>query len=138
MAHIFYRRSKVRTRVFQCCMLNGGIFLFSILLFDYLLLPTLKYIITYFVGSSNVWELIQFGLSRIFDVIWVLPLFVLSKIINTIFFQDIADAAYEFRKGRPTLIPSISKLIADVLFSLLVQALFLFQVCYRHLIFFCR
>lgn len=43
-------------------------------------------------------------------------------------FQDIADSAYKFRKGRPTLIPSISKLIADILFSLLVQALFLFQV----------
>lgn len=115
-------------------MLNGGIFLLSILFFDYLLLPTLKYVITYFVGSSSVWHYVQFTLSRTFDVMWVLPLFVLSKIINTIFFQDIADAAYEFRKGRPTLIPSISMLIADVLFSLLVQALFLFQVCYRNLI----
>lgn len=41
--------------------------------------------------------------------------------------QDIADSAYKFRKGRPQLIPSISKLIADTLFSLLVQALFLVQ-----------
>lgn len=38
-----------------------------------------------------------------------------------------ADAAYECRKGRPTLIPSISKLLADVVFSLIVQSLFLGQ-----------
>lgn len=41
--------------------------------------------------------------------------------------QDIADSAFKFRKGRPQLIPSISKLIADVLFSLVVQVLFLVQ-----------
>ncbi|CAO1353700.1 unnamed protein product [Diamesa hyperborea] len=120
-------RSKVRTRVFQCCLLNGVIFLCSILFFDYLLLPLLEYIITYFVGSPSAWNYIKFGISRIFDAFWVLPLFVVSKIINTIFFQDIADAAFEFRKGRPTLIPSVSMLIADVLFSLLVQVLFLLQ-----------
>lgn len=43
------------------------------------------------------------------------------------FFVFSADAAYECRKGRPTLIPSISKLLADVVFSLIVQMLFLVQ-----------
>lgn len=42
-------------------------------------------------------------------------------------FQDIADSAFKFRKGRPQLIPSISKQIADILFSLVVQLLFLLQ-----------
>jgi len=74
-----------------------------------------------------MWKFIQPTLSWIFSFIWVLPLFVLSKIINTFWFQDIADVCYEFRKGRPTLIPSMSKLLADVVFSLIVQSLFLFQ-----------
>lgn len=100
----------------------------SLLFFDYFLLPVLKTIIMYFLGESTVWNLIQFILVQTFQVVWVLPLFVLSKIINALWFQDIADSAYKYRKGRPTLIPNISKLIADVLFSLLVQTLFLIQV----------
>lgn len=124
----FRNKSNVTVRLFQCCALNGGIFLLSILFFDYILMAYLKNIITYFMGQSTIWNFIQTTLSWIFSFIWIVPLFVLSKIINTFWFQDIADAAYEFRKGRPTLIPSLSKLLADVVFSLIVQSLFLFQV----------
>ncbi|CAG2065761.1 unnamed protein product, partial [Timema podura] len=42
-------------------------------------------------------------------------------------FQDIADSAYRYSRGRPQLLSSVSKLIADTLFSILVQALFLVQ-----------
>lgn len=41
--------------------------------------------------------------------------------------QDIADSAYRYRQGRPLLLSSVSKLVADTLFSILVQALFLGQ-----------
>lgn len=43
------------------------------------------------------------------------------------FIQDIADSAYKFRKGQPQLFVSFSVIIADTLFSLLVQTLFLIQ-----------
>jgi len=43
------------------------------------------------------------------------------------FKQDIADAAYRKRRGRPQL-PGLGKVIADILFSLLLQGLFLIQV----------
>lgn len=127
----FSKKSNVSVRVLQCCALNGGIFLLSILFFEHILIPVLRAIITYFMGQSQVWDFIQTTLSWIFSFIWVVPLFVLSKIINTFWFQDIADAAYEFRKGRPTMIPSISKLLADIVFSIIVESLFLFQVS-RH------
>lgn len=42
--------------------------------------------------------------------------------------QDIADAAYKYSRGRPQLLPSNTKLIADMLFSMVTQALFLVQV----------
>lgn len=101
----FRIKSNVTVRLLQCCALNGGIFLLSILFFDYILMAYLKNVITFFMGQSTIWNYIQTTLSWIFSFIWIVPLFVLSKIINTFWFQDIADAAYEFRNGRPTLIP---------------------------------
>lgn len=48
--------------------------------------------------------------------------------------RSILDAAYEYRKGKPMHIPSISLLLADVVFSLLVQTLFLVQTMALNLI----
>lgn len=47
--------------------------------------------------------------------------------------QDIANSAFRFRKGRPQTI-GLSKLIADTLFSLVVQALFLMQSMFVQMI----
>ncbi|RLU26146.1 hypothetical protein DMN91_002312, partial [Ooceraea biroi] len=124
--------SMVLMRTMQCCMLNGGVFLVSIIIFDYGLLPLVKYLLTIIFGHSPgmdlaVWSWIQPFLSLTFSTIWVLPLFLLSRIVNSLWFQDIADSAYRYRQGRPLLLSSVSKLIADTLFSILVQALFLGQ-----------
>uniref|UniRef100_A0A182NUC4 Etoposide-induced protein 2.4 n=1 Tax=Anopheles dirus TaxID=7168 RepID=A0A182NUC4_9DIPT len=123
--------SKVLKRVVQCSMLNGGIFMLSILFFEYAVLPGLHLFLWYLFRNSTtmttVWGWMQPSLSLLFNSFWVAPLFLLSKIVNSLWFQDIADSAYKFRKGRPQLIPSISKLIADTLISLLIQILFLLQ-----------
>jgi hypothetical protein len=52
----------------------------------------------------------------------------LAEFYVCLMFQDIADSAYRYSRGRPQLLSSVSKLIADTLFSVLVQALFLVQV----------
>lgn len=123
---------KIAMKVFKCCALNGGFTWLSIILFENLVLPGLKLILTWFYGSQSdelhyVWGWLQSLLSILFGMMWVLPIFLLSKVVSSLWFQDIANAAYKFRKGRPQMIPNISKLIADFLFSLLVQALFLVQ-----------
>lgn len=126
------RESTVLRRAMQCCALNGGVFLASIIIFEYGLLPLVKYLLTIIFDHSPgmdlaVWSWIQPFLSLTFSTIWVLPLFLLSRIVNSLWFQDIADSAYRHRQGRPLLLSSVSKLIADTLFSVLVQALFLGQ-----------
>lgn len=45
--------------------------------------------------------------------------------------QDIADAAYKYSRGRPQFLSSLSKMVADMLFSMVIQALFLVQVYYQ-------
>lgn len=126
------RESKVLKRTIQCCALNGGVFWASILIFEGGLLPFLKYLLSIIFGHSPtmgmiVWSWTKPFLSLTFGTVWVLPLFLLSKVVNSLWFQDIADSAYRYRQGRPLLLSSVSKLVADTLFSILVQALFLVQ-----------
>lgn len=127
-----FRESKVLKRTIQCCALNGGVFWASILIFECGLLPFLKYLLSIIFGHSpgmgtTVWSWTKPFLSLTFGTVWVLPLFLLSRIVNSLWFQDIADSAYRYRQGRPLLLSSVSKLVADTLFSILVQALFLGQ-----------
>lgn len=86
----FRKRSRVLARLAQCSLLNGGIFLLSIVFFDFVLIPALKMLMVLILRDSATWPLTQMTLSWIFSTFWILPLFLLSKIINTFFWQDIA------------------------------------------------
>lgn len=127
-----YRERKVAKQVLKCCALNGGFTWMSIILFEQILLPTLKFFLTLCYGDKSqdlhmIWGWLQSILSIIFGMMWVLPIFLLSKIVSSLWFADIANEAYKVRKGKPSLIPNVSKLVADFLFNLVVQAIFLVQ-----------
>ncbi|CAI6345553.1 unnamed protein product [Macrosiphum euphorbiae] len=120
---------KMLQRIIQCCTLNGGIFCLSIVIFEYVILPSLGYIMSFTFGNfnENIWLWTRSLLSWTFGAVWVLPIFLLSKIINSLWFQDIADIAYKQKKGDPQQLTRISKVIADFSFSIVVQFLFLIQ-----------
>lgn len=121
-------------RIFQCCLLNGGVFMCSLLAFDFMLLPAVLSLIVLLFGHSQVssantiWSWLRPLLVCTFQALWVLPLFLLSKVVNSLWFQDIADIAFRYTTGgRQRFLPSLSRILSDVLFSVLVQTLFLFQ-----------
>ncbi|KAG0715929.1 Etoposide-induced protein 2.4 [Chionoecetes opilio] len=123
--------NNVLYRIMQCSILNGIVFGLSMLFFEYVLLPSLSVVMGYFLasaeGDSRVWMYVQPVLSALFNMFWVMPIFILSRIINTIWFQDIADSAYRQRQGQPQLISSLSKMVADIFISIFIQFLFLMQ-----------
>lgn len=127
-----HERSKVWIRTLQCCALNGGIFLVSIISFEYGLLPLINSILSTVFGESSLmgkflWSWMRPLLSFLFEIMWVVPLFIMTKIINALWFQDIADSAFRYSGGRRQSMLSIVKIVADSIFSLLVQTLFLVQ-----------
>jgi len=128
-------RSVVIHRVIQCMLLNGGIWL-TIAVFNYGLTPILKLVISFIYDntsrndkstSSAIWEWTLPFLYFTFNSLWIFPIFLLSRIINAIWFQDIADATYRLTRGRPVQLPSLSRNLADILFSLVVETFFLVQ-----------
>lgn len=119
-------------RTIKCCILNGGVFALSLVLFDNILLPFVKTILFIFLAGSSeradaVWGYTEPVLSVAFSTLWVLPFFLLSKIVNAIWFQDIADLAFRSSQGRPLVSLSISVMIADTVFSIVVEIIFLLQ-----------
>lgn len=82
--------NNVMYRTMQCCILNGVVFGLSLLFFEHALLPGLSVMMGYLLSSgedSTVWVYVQPVLSALFNMFWVLPIFLLSRIINTIWFQ---------------------------------------------------
>ncbi|KAK6640140.1 hypothetical protein RUM44_011826 [Polyplax serrata] len=122
---------KILKRTLQCCALNGGVFWASLLVFDVVLLPLLKILVGFTMGRDSstglVWFWIKMFLSWTFSAIWVLPLLLLSKVVNNLWFMDIADLAYRHTRGNIYVPRSVSYAVADTFFSIFVQILFLVQ-----------
>lgn len=118
----------VYQRLAECCCFNIGVFGSSIIIFNWLLLPYMFELMKFIFGHEGrvvrVWSWLNPILLYTFGAFWVLPLFVLSRFVNAFWFQDIAECTF---RGRSQSVRSVSIFIADTLFSLIIQALFLIQ-----------
>eukprot|EP00795_Rhopilema_esculentum_P016986 gene16986-8489_t len=117
----------------------------SVVMFENYLIPVAKYlaqkifmILTSRSSNDNrVWLLIEPIMAYTFGSLWVIPLFWLSKILNSIWFLEIADVAYRRKHGRPltsilasrtdSVFKYLSKMMSDFLFSIVIEIIFLFQ-----------
>jgi len=126
------KEPNILERTVKCCLLNGAVFAMSLLFFENIFLPCMQSALTLFLAGSRqraelLWNYTEPVLTVAFSTLWVLPFYLLSKIVNAIWFQDIADLAFRSSQGRPLVSLSISVMIADTVFSLVVEVIFLVQ-----------
>lgn len=130
---------KLYQRLFQSCILNG-IFLFScICIFNYLLIPILNWFAFKLISETNhnlIHDYLNPIIQLLFSSVWILPVFLLSKIFNVLCHQEIADIAYMQKYGKPQIFQnfSIAEVIADTVFSCTMELIFLVQSSFMTLI----
>lgn len=127
---------KLYKRLLESCILNGVFLLSCMLAFSFILLPILNYIY-YKILSPEKHDLINTYLNPclqlVFSFVWILPVFLLSKIFNLLWHQEIADIAFlqkydnEKIKKYQSEKPQISQAIADTIFSCTMELIFLIQ-----------
>ncbi|KAI3951540.1 hypothetical protein MKX01_018656 [Papaver californicum] len=101
-----FRSKKLSIRTAQCFILNGFIFLGSIFILKSLAIPTLEWILPdqcqqfgtqdlcSYGGISKFYSFLHRGLVQLFYMLWFYPLNVLSIVLSTIWYNDIAKYAY--------------------------------------------
>lgn len=114
------RSRNLLVRTGQCFLLNGFIFLGSILVLKSVVIPTLLWILPNhcsevssqgpcsFDSVSKLYSSLRLGLIQLFYVFWFYPLYIFSIILSTIWYNDIAKYGFAAmgKNGHDILEPS--------------------------------
>eukprot|EP00446_Apocalathium_sp_SHHI-4_P035643 CAMPEP_0177323238 /NCGR_PEP_ID=MMETSP0368-20130122/16637_1 /TAXON_ID=447022 ORGANISM="Scrippsiella hangoei-like, Strain SHHI-4" /NCGR_SAMPLE_ID=MMETSP0368 /ASSEMBLY_ACC=CAM_ASM_000363 /LENGTH=353 /DNA_ID=CAMNT_0018782993 /DNA_START=89 /DNA_END=1150 /DNA_ORIENTATION=+ len=127
---IFWVKSEaIRTRTLQCAMLNGVIFLGSIVLFNWAIGPTLE-LMRHFMPEEEAWaaDFIGAALSALYQVLWIYPIYCISFVLNTVMYQEVADHALALKKSTPTKSsPPLERLINEA-FRVLLNTVYIIEM----------
>jgi etoposide-induced 2.4 mRNA len=123
---------KLYQRLIQSCILNGVFLYTCILIFNYILMPTLNWIAFKLINESShnlITDYLNPIIQLLFSFVWILPVFLLSKIFNLLCHQEIADIAYTKKYGKPQIYKnsSLAEVLADTIFSCSMELIFLVQ-----------
>ena len=113
----------------QCVLWNGIIFAVSIAAFQGLLLPLVGWLVEKVVETPEtsflmvIYKFLEFA----FDCLWLLPLFLIGKIVNAIWYQDLADVVYYQKRSGVVSYTGMGQTFANLLFGLIIQTIVLIQ-----------
>jgi etoposide-induced 2.4 mRNA len=130
---------KLFQRLVQSCILNGIFLFLCIIIFNYILVPLLNLIAFKLISSekhSLITDYLNPTIQLLFSFVWILPVFLLSKIFNVFCHQEIADIAYVKKYGKPQIYKNarIADVIADTIFSCTMELIFLVQSSFVSLV----
>eukprot|EP00929_Paragymnodinium_shiwhaense_P099170 TRINITY_DN60725_c0_g1_i2.p1 TRINITY_DN60725_c0_g1~~TRINITY_DN60725_c0_g1_i2.p1 ORF type:complete len:424 (-),score=28.53 TRINITY_DN60725_c0_g1_i2:90-1361(-) len=118
----FLARSEViRFRTLQCFMLNGVIFLGSIIVFHLVVEPALG-LLQHLVQPEEAWatNFVAASFAVLYKMLWIYPIYCISYLLNMVMYQEIADSAVALAKNMqtPQPTPALTRLINEVYRSL--------------------
>jgi etoposide-induced 2.4 mRNA len=133
--YLIIKSNKIRIKLVSCLILNGLIFLGSIFLFTHFLTPILRFVLSLLLSFPSV-ERIQNYLEWIYYSLWISPIYLISLILNTLWYQDIANEAiaiYPSVRMEERHSSSITGRIVDSLFRLIFNSIFLMYlfICFN-------
>ncbi|CEP02850.1 hypothetical protein PBRA_002817 [Plasmodiophora brassicae] len=88
----------VRRNMLRCALLNIVIFSGSILLTSQIVMPVIRAII----GDSSTATFLGLLLDRLYRIFWIWPVYCLSFLFNTVWYQSIADSAFIISARKPS------------------------------------
>ena len=127
------KTDKLYQRLFESCILNGVFLLACMLAFSYMLMPILNWIYFKMLSPGKhdiINNYLNPCLQLTFSFVWILPVFLLSKIFNLLWHQEIADIAFVQKYDVKSFASDklvISHQIADTIFSCIMELIFLVQ-----------
>jgi len=140
------KEPRMINRVFQSCALGGFIWL-TVWIFTALIVPWLQQQTNWFLTVvpsvfnmtsltktqeelqryDKSWTNVEIMLHLIFSSLWVLPLYIICKLINIVWFSDISNSIYRALYGKTRPFPSLSVAFADLIYSLTFEIVFFIQ-----------
>ncbi|KAG6977172.1 hypothetical protein JG688_00000611 [Phytophthora aleatoria] len=128
---LFYLKSRlICVSSVKCFVLNGLIFLGSIYFFDQAVIPVIHMTTT---QVDDVRDRVDGFVFLLYQVLWMYPIYCISFILNTIWYQEIADDAYMQLHGKPSPTP-VTDMIRDEMYRAILVAFFLLQTVLSYLI----
>lgn len=126
----FLARSRViRFRTLQCFMLNGVIFLGSIILFNCAIDPALG-VLRRVVQDEEAWatNFVASCFPVLYKVLWIYPIYCISFVLNTVMYQEVADSALSLLQQKPVAAaPPLARLI-DETFRVLLNLVYIVEI----------
>lgn len=116
---IFLKSYKVRYRTAQSFAFNGIIYLSSIMLVEYTIFPLMRHVIGTLSGEGAGWlgYLVEGLTWLVYHVFWLLPLYVISLILNMTTVTEVAEDTFKVVGLPHDKNSSISNVISDMLFE---------------------
>ncbi|KAG5176945.1 etoposide-induced protein 2.4-domain-containing protein [Tribonema minus] len=103
-AYYAIKSEKIRKASSRCIVLNGVLFIGSIVLLHSGLLPLLHKAGGLVLGArgdvaSAAHTVVEAAVGALYQAFWITPLYLISLLMNTIWYSRIADAAFELHHG---------------------------------------